>query len=61
MNALFGVVTKAIENPQAFVPKSPGGLCSEGVTELVAECSASEYITDAQLIIVVVGLMTWKV
>jgi len=29
-NALFGVVTKAIENPQAFVSKAPGGLCSEG-------------------------------
>jgi hypothetical protein len=28
-NALGGIVTKTVANPQAFVPKSPGGLCSE--------------------------------
>ncbi len=29
-NALLGVRTKTLENPQAFVPKSHVGLSSEG-------------------------------
>jgi hypothetical protein len=29
-NALPTVGTKTVENPQAFVPKSPVGLCAEG-------------------------------
>jgi hypothetical protein len=40
------MVTKTLENPEAFVPKSYVGLCSEKVAELVVEFSASAYMTE---------------
>src|SRR5262245_11547238 len=45
-NALGGIVTQTLENPQAFVPKSHVGPVLRRVTELVAEFSPSAYTTD---------------
>src|SRR5262249_32820692 len=48
-HALFTVLTKTLENPQAFVPKSHVGPVLQRVTELSPEFSSSAYLTDTQL------------
>jgi hypothetical protein len=48
-HALCPVVTKTRENPQAFVPKSPGGLVLQKVAELSTAFSSSASMTDTQL------------
>jgi hypothetical protein len=48
-HALCPVVTKTLENPQAFVPKSHVGLVLQKVAELSPEFSSSAYMTDTQL------------
>src|SRR5262249_25056722 len=48
-HALGPIVTKTLENPQAFVPKSHVGLVLQRVAELSPEFSSSAYMTDTQL------------
>ena len=48
-HALFTVVTKTLENPQAFVPNSHVGLVLQRVAELSPEFSSSAYMTDTLL------------
>src|SRR2546429_508314 len=48
-HALGPVVTKTLENPQAFVPKSHVGLVLQRVAELSPEFSSSAYMTDTSL------------
>ena len=48
-HTLCPVVTKTLENPQAFVPKSHVGLVLQRVAELSPEFSSSAYMTDTQL------------
>ena len=48
-HALCPVVTKTLENPQAFVPKSHVGLVLQKVAELSTAFSSSAYMTDTQL------------
>src|SRR6516162_11613495 len=48
-HALLAVVTKTLENPQAFVPKSHVGLVLLRVAKLSPEFSSSAYTTDTKL------------
>jgi hypothetical protein len=42
-------LTKRVENPTTFLPKSPVGLVLQRVAELSPEFSSSAYRTDTQL------------
>src|SRR4030095_5446848 len=48
-HALCTRVTKRLENPQTFLPKSHVGLVLQRVAELSPEFSSSAYLTDTQL------------
>jgi len=48
-HALCPVLTQTLENPHAFVPKSPVGLVRQKVAELSPACSSSASMTDTQL------------
>src|SRR5512145_133543 len=48
-DALGGIVTQTLENPQTFIPKCHVGPVLRRVTELVAEFSPSAYTTDTRL------------
>jgi 3-methyladenine DNA glycosylase/8-oxoguanine DNA glycosylase len=48
-HALCARVTKRLENPQTFLPKSHVGLVLQRVAELSPEFSSSAYLTDTQL------------
>jgi hypothetical protein len=47
-NAVFGIVTKAIEHPKALVPKASGGGCAEGWLNAWWH-AVPQYMTDAKL------------